>query len=82
MIFSININGLIVDWCYNLDCQDKQYHQTWIPKIGDIQILTKDLNGLTVSEVRKTILEDIQPDIQMVRDNTNKKAKARRQKNV
>jgi len=82
MIFSININGLIIDWCYNLDCQDKQYHQTWIPKLSDIQIVTKQLNGLTVSEVRKLILEDIQPDIQMVRDNTNKKAKARRQKNV
>jgi hypothetical protein len=82
MIFSININGLIIDWCYTINNQEKQYHQTWIPKIVDIQILTKDLNGLTVSEVRKTILEDIQPDIQMVRDNTNKKAKARRQKNV
>jgi len=82
MIFSININGLIIDWWYNLDCQDKQYHQTWIPKLSDIQIVTKQLNGLTVSEVRKLILEDIQPDIQMVRDNTNKKAKARRQKNV
>ena len=44
--------------------------------------ITKDLNGLTVSEVKKTILEDIQPDIQMVRDNTNKKARARRKKNV
>ncbi len=82
MIFSININGNIVDWCYTLDCQDKQYHKTWIPKSRDIQIITKDLNGLTISEVKKIILEDIQPDIQMVRDNTNKKARARRQKNV
>ena len=82
MIFSININGSIVDWCYTINNQEKQYHQTWIPKIKDIQILTKDLNGLTVSEVKKTILEDIQPDIQMVRDNTNKKARARRKKNV
>lgn len=82
MIFSININGLIIDWCYTINNQEKQYHQTWIPKLSDIQILTKELNGLTVSEVRKLILEDIQPDIQMVRDNTNKKAKARRQKNV
>ena len=78
MIFSININGLIVDWCYTIDNQEKQYHQTWIPKIGDIQILTKDLNGLTVSEVRKTILEDIQPDIQMVKEHNNKLARARR----
>lgn len=82
MIFSININGSIVDWCYTINNQEKQYHQTWIPKIKDIQIITKDLNGLTVSEVKKTILEDIQPDIQMVRDNTNKKARARRVKNV
>ena len=82
MIFSININGLIIDWCYTINNQEKQYHQTWIPKIVDIQILTKDLKGLTVSEVKKTILEDIQPDITMVRDNTNKKARARRQKNV
>jgi hypothetical protein len=82
MIFSININGLIIDWCYTINNQEKQYHQTWIPKIGDIQILTKDLNGLTVIEVKRLILEDIQPDIQMVRDNTNKKAKARRKKNV
>ena len=84
MIFSININGSIIDWCYNLDCQEKQYHKTWIPKLSDILILslTKELNGLTVSEVKKLILEDIQPDIQMVRDNTNQKAKARRQKNV
>ena len=81
MIFSININGLIIDWCYTINNQEKQYHQTWIPKIGDIQILTKDLKGLTVSEVKKTILEDIQPDITMVRDNTNKKARARRERN-
>jgi hypothetical protein len=78
MIFSININGLIIDWCYTINNQEKQYHQTWIPKIGDIQILTKDLNGLTVSEVRKTILEDIQPDIQMVKEHNNKLARARR----
>ena len=82
MIFSININGSIVDWCYTINNQEKQYHQTWIPKIGDIQILTKDLNGLTANEIKKIILEDIQPDIQMVRDNTNKKARARRKKNV
>ena len=82
MIFSININGLIIDWCYTINNQERQYHQTWIPKLSDIQIVTKELNGLTVSEVRKLILEDIQPDIQMVRDNINQKAKARRQKNV
>tara|TARA_R110002020_G_scaffold175841_3_gene367793 strand:- start:118 stop:366 length:249 start_codon:yes stop_codon:yes gene_type:complete len=82
MIFSININDLIIDWCYTINNQEKQYHQTWIPKIRDIQILTKDLNGLTVSEVRKLILEDIQPDITMVRDNNNKKARARRNRNV
>jgi hypothetical protein len=80
MIFSININGNIIDWCYNLDCQDKQYHKTWIPKLGDIQIITKDLGDLTVSQVRKIILEDIQPDIQMVRDHNNKVAKERRQR--
>ena len=80
MIFSININGNIVDWCYNLDCQDKQYHKTWIPKLNDIQIITKDLGDLTVSQVRKIILEDIQPDIQMVRDHNNKVAKERRQR--
>jgi len=82
MIFSININGLIIDWCYTINNQEKQYHQTWIPKIKDIQIITKELNGLTVSEVKKTILKDIQPDIQMVRDNTNKKARARRENHV
>ena len=70
MIFTININGHLVDWCYTINNQEKQYHQTWIPRLSDIQI------------VRKLILEDIQPDIQMVRDNTNQKAKARRQKNV
>jgi hypothetical protein len=80
MIFSININGNIVDWCYNLDCQDKQYHKTWIPKLSDIQIITKDLGDFTVSQVRKIILEDIQPDIQMVRDHNNKVAKERRQR--
>jgi hypothetical protein len=80
MIFSININGNIVDWCYNLDCQDKQYHKTWIPKLSDIQIITKDLGDLTVSQVRKIILEDIQPDINMVRDHNNKVAKERRQR--
>ncbi len=80
MIFSININGNIVDWCYNLDCQDKQYHKTWIPKLSDIQIITKDLGDLTVSQVRKIILEDIQPDIQMVRDHNNKVARDRRQR--
>lgn len=82
MIFTININGLIIDWCYTINNHEKQYHQTWIPKISDIQILTKDLKNITAAEVKKEILEDIQPDIQMVRDNTNKKAKARRQKNV
>lgn len=80
MIFSININGNIVDWCYNLDCQEKQFHRTWIPKLRDIQIIAKDLNGLKVSEVRKIILEDIQPDIQMVRDHNNKVEKERRQR--
>jgi len=80
MIFSININGNIVDWCYNLDCKDKQYHKTWIPKLSDIQIITKDLGDLTVSQVRKIILEDIQPDINMVRDHNNKVAKERRQR--
>ena len=80
MIFSININGNIIDWCYNLDCQDKQYHKTWIPKLSDIQIITKDLGDLTVSQVRKIILEDIQPDIQMVRDHNNKVARDRRQR--
>tara|TARA_R100000951_G_scaffold43731_1_gene36950 strand:+ start:4829 stop:5074 length:246 start_codon:yes stop_codon:yes gene_type:complete len=80
MIFSININGNIVDWCYNLDCQEKQFHRTWIPKLRDIQIITKDLNGLKVSEVRKIIMEEIQPDIQMVRDHNNKVAKERRQR--
>jgi len=69
-----------VDWCYNLDCQEKQFHRTWIPKLRDIQIITKDLNGLKVGEVRKIILEDIQPDIQMVRDHNNKVAKERRQR--
>ena len=80
MIFSININGNIVDWCYNLDCQEKQYHKTWIPKLSDIQIITKNLGDLTVSQVRKIILEDIQPDIQMVRDHNNKVARDRRQR--
>ena len=80
MIFSININGNIVDWCYNLDCQAKQFHRTWIPKLSDIQIITKDLGDLTVSQVRKIILEDIQPDIQMVRDHNNKVARDRRQR--
>ena len=80
MIFSININGSIVDWCYTINNQEKQYHQTWIPKIRDIQIITKDLNGLTVSEVKKTILEDIQPDITMVKEHNNKLARARRVK--
>ena len=80
MIFTININGHLVNWCYNLDCQEKQFHRTWIPKLRDIQIITKDLNGLKVSEVRKIILEDIQPDIQMVRDHNNKVAKERRQR--
>ena len=80
MIFSININGNIIDWCYNLDCQDKQYHKTWIPKLSDIQIITKDLGDLTVSQVKKIILEDIQPDINMVRDHNNKVAKERRQR--
>ena len=80
MIFSININGNIVDWCYNLDCQDKQFHRTWIPKLSDIQIITKNLGDLTVSQVRKIILEDIQPDIQMVRDHNNKVARDRRQR--
>ena len=78
MIFSINISGSIVDWCYNLDFQEKQYHKTWIPKLSDIQIITKDLNGLTVSEVKKIILEDIQPDINMVKEHNNKLARARR----
>jgi hypothetical protein len=78
MIFSININGNIVDWCYNLDCQDKQYYKTWIPKSRDIQIITKDLNGLTISEIKKIILEDIQPDINMVKEHNNKLARARR----
>jgi hypothetical protein len=78
MIFSININGNIVDWSYNLDCQDKQYHKTWIPKLRDIQIITKDLNSLTISEVKKIILEDIQPDITMVKEHNNKLARARR----
>lgn len=80
MIFSININGNIVDWCYNLDCQEKQFHRTWIPKLSDIQIITKNLGDLTVSEVKKIILEDIQPDIQMVRDHNNKVARDRRQR--
>ena len=78
MIFSININGNIVDWCYNLDCREKQYHKTWIPKLSDIQIITKDLDGLTVSEVKKIILEHIQPDITMVKEHNNKLARARR----
>ena len=78
MIFSINIDGLIIDWCYNLDNREKQYHKTWIPKLSDIQIITKDLNGLTVSEVKKIILEDIQPDITMVKEHNNKLARARR----
>ena len=80
MIFSININGNIVDWCYNLDCQEKQFHRTWIPKLSDIQIITKNLGDFTVSQVRKIILEDIQPDIQMVRDHNNKVARDRRQR--
>ena len=81
MIFSININGSIIDWCYiNLDCQDKQYHKTWIPKLRDIQIITKNLGGLTISEVKKIILEDIQPDITMVKEHNNKLARARRVK--
>ena len=80
MIFSININGNIVDWCYNLDCQEKQFYRTWIPKLSDIQIITKNLGDLTVSEVKKIILEDIQPDIQMVRDHNNKVARDRRQR--
>ena len=78
MIFSINISGLIIDWCYTINNQDKQYHKTWIPKSRDIQIITKDLNGLTVSEVKKTILEDIQPDINTVKEHNNKLARARR----
>ena len=78
MIFSININGSIVDWCYTIDNREKQYHKTWIPKLRDIQIITKDLNNLTVSEVKKIILEDIQPDITMVKEHNNKLARARR----
>ena len=78
MIFSININGSIVDWCYTINNQEKQYHKTWIPKLRDIQIITKDLKGLTISEVKKIILEDIQPDINMVKEHNNKLARARR----
>ena len=78
MIFSINIDGNIVDWCYTLDNREKQYYKTWIPKLRDIQIITKDLNGLTISEVKKIILEDIQPDINMVKEHNNKLARARR----
>lgn len=78
MVYSININGSIVDWCYTINNQEKQYYKTWIPKLRDIQIITKDLNGLTVSEVKKIILEDIQPDINMVKEHNNKLARARR----
>ena len=80
MIFSININGSIIDWCYTINNQEKQYHKTWIPKLRDIQIITKDLKGLTISEVKKIILEDIQPDINMVKEHNNKLARARRVK--
>ena len=42
------------------------------------KVITKDLNGLKVSEVKKIILEDIQPDINMVKEHNNKLARARR----
>jgi len=78
MIFAIKIEDKIVKWAYTKENQEKQYYLTWIPKLKDIEVITKDLKDITFKEVKRLILEDIQPDIQMVKDHNNAKARARR----
>ncbi len=78
MIFAIKIEDQIINWAYTKENQEKQYYLTWIPKLKDVEVITKDLKDITVKEVKQLILEDIQPDIQMVKDHNNAKARARR----
>jgi|GEM_PF-2912508 len=78
MKFTININGALIDWRYTDEMQEKQYHLTWIPKRKDVQILSKDLHGLTLSQIKDAIFEELARDIRSVKDHINKKARARR----
>ena len=78
MIFAIKIKDQIINWAYTKENQEKQFHLTWIPKLKDIEVITKDLKDFTAKEVKRLILEEMQPDIQMVKDNNNAKARARR----
>ena len=78
MIFAIKIEDQIINWAYTKENQEKQYYLTWIPKLKDIELITKDLKDFTAKEVKRLILEEMQPDIQMVKDNNNAKARAGR----
>jgi hypothetical protein len=78
MKFTININDVLIDWRYTDEMQEKQYHLTWIPKRKDIQILSKDLHGLTLGQIKDAIFEELARDIRSVKDRINKKARARR----
>ena len=78
MKFTININDALIDWRYTDEMQEKQYHLTWIPKRKDIQILSKDLHGLTLGQIKDAIFEELARDIRSVKDRINKKARARR----
>lgn len=47
--FTIDIDGKYIDWKYTKENEEKQYHQTWIPKRKDVEIISADLHGFPVT---------------------------------
>ena len=76
--FTIDIDGKYIDWKYTKENEEKQYHQTWIPKRKDVEIISADLHGFTQKEVKDAIFIELDRDIQAVKDHNNKKARERR----
>jgi hypothetical protein len=59
--------------------QEKQFHQTYLPKKTELIIV--DADGEDKQEVKDALWESLQPEFQDIRDHMNLKARLRRAKN-
>jgi hypothetical protein len=75
--FESKILDKTIQWSYTDACQEKQFWETWIPKKSDIKIRSKIPKG-KLQEVKNELWEDLDEDLQVLRDRLNEKRRLKR----
>jgi len=66
-----------IQWSYSDACQEKQFWETWLPKKSDIKIRTK-LPRAEKQECLNELWEDLQEDLQILKDRLNERRRQKR----